>query len=42
MQDKDTPARRRRTSPRFALALTAAAAMLTTGLLSWPKAAEII
>ncbi|MGW2036142.1 MULTISPECIES: alginate lyase family protein [Streptomyces] len=33
---QDTPARRRRTSPRSALALTAAATLLTTGLLSWP------
>ncbi|MEU7051812.1 alginate lyase family protein [Streptomyces eurythermus] len=37
MQDKDIPARRRRRkSPRSALALTAAATLLATGLLSWP------
>ncbi|MGV4981039.1 alginate lyase family protein [Streptomyces sp. NRAIS4] len=33
---QDIPAPRRRTSARSALALTAAAAMLATGLLSWP------
>ncbi|MEV5878264.1 alginate lyase family protein [Streptomyces sp. NPDC052101] len=33
---RNIPAPRRRKSPRSALALTAAAAMLTTGLLSWP------
>jgi hypothetical protein len=33
---QDTPARRRRTSPRSALALTAAATLLSAGLLSWP------
>jgi hypothetical protein len=38
MQDKDIPARRRRTSPRSALALTAAAGVLTTGLLALPGA----
>ncbi|MFI9244799.1 alginate lyase family protein [Streptomyces sp. NPDC053086] len=36
MQDKDIPARRRRQSPRSALALTAAATVLTTGLLALP------
>ncbi|MBL1086963.1 alginate lyase family protein [Streptomyces actinomycinicus] len=36
MQDKDVPARRRRKTPCSALALTAAAALLTTGLLAWP------
>ncbi|WP_318199769.1 alginate lyase family protein [Streptomyces sp. SCL15-4] len=38
MQDKDTPAPRRRRSPRCALALTATAALLAGGLLSWPGA----
>lgn len=33
---QDIPAPRRRKSPRSALALTAAAALLATGLLSWP------
>ncbi|WP_225094712.1 alginate lyase family protein [Streptomyces sp. CoH27] len=33
---QEIPARRRRKSPRSALALTAAAALLTTGLLAWP------
>ncbi|MEU6589668.1 alginate lyase family protein [Streptomyces sp. NPDC046881] len=33
---QETPARRRRRSRRSALALTAAATLLTTGLLSWP------
>ncbi|MEU1012521.1 alginate lyase family protein [Streptomyces sp. NPDC005890] len=33
---QDVPAPRRRKSPRSALALTAAATLLTTGLLSWP------
>ncbi|MFF5468698.1 alginate lyase family protein [Streptomyces achromogenes] len=36
MLDKDIPARRRRKSPRSALAFTAAAALLAAGLLSWP------
>ncbi|WP_311315003.1 alginate lyase family protein [Streptomyces naphthomycinicus] len=36
MQDKDTPARRRRTSPRSALALAAAGTLLAAGFLSWP------
>ncbi|MEU7409109.1 alginate lyase family protein [Streptomyces sp. NPDC042638] len=38
MQDKDIPARRRRTFPRSALALTAAAGVLTAGLLALPGA----
>ncbi|WBO68471.1 alginate lyase family protein [Streptomyces camelliae] len=33
---QEMPALRRRKSPRSALALTAAAALLTTGLLAWP------
>ncbi|MFI2200306.1 alginate lyase family protein [Streptomyces sp. NPDC020192] len=33
---QEIPARRRRKSPRSALALAAAAALLATGLLSWP------
>ncbi|WP_430383512.1 alginate lyase family protein [Streptomyces sp. P10-4] len=33
---QDIPARRRRKSPRSALALTAAATVLSAGLLSWP------
>lgn len=33
---QDIPAPRRRRSPRSALALTAAATLLTTGLLAWP------
>ncbi|MEU4928708.1 alginate lyase family protein [Streptomyces yokosukanensis] len=35
---QDIPAPRHRKSPRSALALTAAAALLTTGLLAWPGA----